>query len=748
MKKILRNSIILAIIIMAFLGINFISNAATINSTDVTLYAMSSLYDEFLTIPDNLPQEFQIQVSGASNVTYKVISGDITVTDEGVIKPKIITFYYAGDYYTTNPDYSIDDSKSYTKPQFGDSVVRVTADGQTFDINVHVLDYLEVHAEEVMDNFIKENITSSMTDMEKADAIVSYVTKTYDYRVDSSSAVTLIAKGGGDCWANSDLVIQLGLKAGLNVWERNANRDTGAGSGHVNVMFEDNGKYYILEAGTTGTAPRAGFIMPKSSLFSYEVIDDKAYIYQYDGKSSDKLIEVPSQIDEYTVVGLENGAFDYKDAEEIILPSTITSIGASAFSDCDNLKKINIPEGVTTIENMTFYKCTSLEEIVFPDSLEKIGDSVFRGCTNLKSITIPENVTSIGTSVFAECPSLSSVNCDSNNSSYTSVDGVLYNKNKTELLFVPNNINSLDIADTVEVIATEACRDNPNLKEIVIPESVKQIGDTAFYNCSAVESITFEGNNLERLERGAFWNCNSVSENIVLPESLQYIGEYAFCQIYDITEIVVPASVTEIGEMAFFNCKSLERIIFYKDMPKTEENTFFGMKSDSIIYYRKGTNGFSESNTEYSANFEKASYSLTSNNTQELNIEFLCKQVEDYVSNITYTSSNTNVAYFEDENKNIITAKNNGTTQVTATITYKDGTTEEVTTTIDVSNLKKGDVNKDGKVALYDAFRILRYVILGGNELTPEQKYIMDYNDDGKVALYDAFRFLRQVILS
>lgn len=142
MKKILRNSIILAIIIMAFLGINFISNAATINSTDVTLYAMSSLYDEFLTIPDNLPQEFQIKVSGASNVTYKVISGDITVTDEGVIKPKIITFYYAGDYYTTNPDYSIDDSKSYTKPQFGDSVVRVTADGQTFDINVHVLDYL------------------------------------------------------------------------------------------------------------------------------------------------------------------------------------------------------------------------------------------------------------------------------------------------------------------------------------------------------------------------------------------------------------------------------------------------------------------------------------------------------------------------------------------------------------------------------------------------------------------------------
>src|SRR5699024_7277000 len=65
-----------------------------------------------------------------------------------------------------------------------------------------------------------------------------------------------------------------------------------------------------------------------------------------------------------------------------------------------------------------------------------------------------------------------------------------------------------------------------------------------------------------------------------------------------------------------------------------------------------------------------------------------------------------------------------------------------------VNNLLKGDVNKDGKVALYDAFRILRYVILGGDNLTEEQRYIMDYNDDGKVALYDAFRFLRQVILS
>ena len=179
MKKILGYSIIVAIFIVIFSGLNFKSNAASVNATDITLYAMTSSYNKYISIPQNLPQEFQIVVTGATNVTYKVISGDISVSDTGLVTPKTTTMYYAGGYYTNDPAYSIDDSKAYTKISFGDAVIRVTAGSQTFDINVHVLDYVPVYAEQVMDEFIKENINSSMSDMEKAGIIMKYVLNTY-----------------------------------------------------------------------------------------------------------------------------------------------------------------------------------------------------------------------------------------------------------------------------------------------------------------------------------------------------------------------------------------------------------------------------------------------------------------------------------------------------------------------------------------------------------------------------------------
>ena len=796
MKKILGYSIIVAIFIVIFSGLNFKSNAASVNATDITLYAMTSSYNKYISIPQNLPQEFQIVVTGATNVTYKVISGDISVSDTGLVTPKTTIMYYAGGYYTNDPAYSIDDSKAYTKISFGDAVIRVTAGSQTFDINVHVLDYVPVYAEQVMDEFIKENINSSMSDMEKAGIIMKYVLNTYDYKTGVSSAASMIVIGGGDCWANSDLVVALGLKAGINVWTRDAYRDIGAGSGHVNVMFEDDGKYYIIEAGTTGEAPRdGGYIIPKSSLFSYELKNGKAYIYQYDGKSSDKTITVPSKIDGYEVAGIESKAFERLKTEEVILPSTITSIESLTFNECANLKKVVIPEGVTKIGESAFEECTSLDEITLPSTLQTIEKNAFYRCSSLETINIPSSVTTIGDTVFTECSSMKSITCDSNNKNYSSEAGVLYNKNKTELIAIPYDITSLKIANTIETIPTRICFENTNIKELVIPESVKIIEEHAFYGCTGIESIIFEGAGLERIERGAFWNCTSVKNDIVFPSTLKFIGDHAFCQAYELKSITIPGSVKEIGADAFVSCKKLEevnilgegletigdnafrscealkgeliipasvkyigryafsiigrnldKIIFYTDLPEIDPEAFYSLKDLSKIYYRKGTTGFNESNTEYTANFEKTNYSIKPNSTQEMNLQFLCDKVKNYVSSITYTSDNTNVAYFSNGSVNKLTTKNEGSAQITANITYKDGTKEQVVTKVQVSKAKKGDVNKDGKVTLYDALQILKQSILGGN-LSDEMLYIMDYNDDGKVKLYDALKFLQQAIL-
>ena len=108
---------------------------------------------------------------------------------------------------------------------------------------------------------------------------------------------------------------------------------------------------------------------------------------------------------------------------------------------------------------------------------------------------------------------------------------------------------------------------------------------------------------------------------------------------------------------------------------------------------------------------------------------------------VTWTSSNPNVATIDSSGK--VTAISDGETIITATCS---GKTDTCKITVETEDLLKGDVNRDGKVALYDAFRILRQAIIGG-DLLDDELYIMDYNDDGKVALYDAFRFLRQAIL-
>ena len=125
--------------------------------------------------------------------------------------------------------------------------------------------------------------------------------------------------------------------------------------------------------------------------------------------------------------------------------------------------------------------------------------------------------------------------------------------------------------------------------------------------------------------------------------------------------------------------------------------------------------------------------------------EFAYSDAITYLDNSNFKWSSSDESILTVDQNGIVTGVSAGNADVVMTL--PTGQTRKLNFTVSFS-AKKGDVNKDGKVALYDAFRILRYVILGGNELTPEQKHIMDYNSDGKIALYDAFRFLRQVILS
>jgi hypothetical protein len=151
--------------------------------------------------------------------------------------------------------------------------------------------------------------------------------------------------------------------------------------------------------------------------------------------------------------------------------SGVTSIGDYMFADCVSLTSIVIPIGVTSIGGASFSHCTALTSVTIPNGVTTIGVSAFYYCTALTSVTIPSSVTSIGSSAFTYCISMTAIDVNAGNPNYASIDGVLYNKAVTTLIQCPGGKTGV----------------------VTVPSSVTSIGSTAFGYCASLTSITFLG---------------------------------------------------------------------------------------------------------------------------------------------------------------------------------------------------------------------------------------------------------------
>ena len=207
-----------------------------------------------------------------------------------------------------------------------------------------------------------------------------------------------------------------------------------------------------------------------------------------------------------------------------------------------------VPEGLTyTISDnevtITGYS-GSATEISIPGTIESkpvttIGQRAFYECRNLSSITIPSSVTSIGSNVFLGCGSLTSITVDPNNSNYSSVDGVLFNKDITELIQYPAGNTSASYS---------------------IPDSVTSIRDNAFRFGHSLKSVTFGvDSKLQSIGVEAFASCRGL-ESINIPNSVTSIGEQAFMYGSSLKSIIIPNNVTVIKDRTFSLCNNLESI--------------------------------------------------------------------------------------------------------------------------------------------------------------------------------------------
>ena len=287
------------------------------------------------------------------------------------------------------------------------------------------------------------------------------------------------------------------------------------------------------------------------------IVDGRGVKYSKDGR---KLLKVSGELSgaysvkEGTRIICDRAFWYCRSLSEIVIPSSVTSIGDSAFSGCYSLSEIVIPSSVTNIGDWAFSGCDSLSEIVIPTSVTSIGDHAFSGCASLSEIVIPSSVTSIGDSAFSWCSSLKyisipkSVICLNGNPfagwngkleclspNFVYEDDVLFNKDKSRIISFRNrNVKSYVIPSSVTSIdrAFSWCR---SLSEIVIPSSVTSIGDWAFYGCDSLLEI-------------------------VIPSSVTSIGDCAFWDCYSLLEIVIPSSVTSIGDSAFNECKFTDNL--------------------------------------------------------------------------------------------------------------------------------------------------------------------------------------------
>lgn len=286
---------------------------------------------------------------------------------------------------------------------------------------------------------------------------------------------------------------------------------------------------------------------------------------------------------DYKVVDIGYQAFyNCTELESVIIPLSVTTIDRRAFGGCINLKSVYIPDCVSTIGEWAFINCESLSSINLPANLTKLGFSTFYGCKSLASIYIHKNINSIASDVFFGCVNLTSINVDADNMRYSSVDGVLFDKEQNTIITFPAGIKgdyvipesvteigqsaffecsglmSVDIPENIITIGYEAFRGCTGLKSVDIPENTMTIEKDAFSGCSGLKSVTIP-KNITKIESGTFSGCSGLV-SLIIHNRVEGIGSYAFSGCTSLSSVSIPASVKNIFDGAFSGCTNLKAI--------------------------------------------------------------------------------------------------------------------------------------------------------------------------------------------
>lgn len=313
--------------------------------------------------------------------------------------------------------------------------------------------------------------------------------------------------------------------------------------------------------------------------------------------------------DYFRTSDLNDGSGDYlfsdmKSLHTIKLPNSMEIMGQYLFVGCESLTSVTLPKSLKTLPDWTFSSCfnqndnltsiliddsnpyyssdgsalfdkyktkmffavKSLREYAIPSSVSEIIQEAFYNCRHLKTLVLPLRLKSVNGHHFSNCDSLYSISVDEKNPYLCSDGSALYNKDKSELVFVYHTVRKMSI-----------------------PSSVTKIGDYAFYNCTNLSSLTLPSG-VKEIGFSAFQGCKSLT-SVTIPSGVKYISSFTFRDCESLRFINLPSDLKDIGEEAFEGCTGLTSIYAFMEKPCEIDETTFENETiiNATLYVPKGS---------------------------------------------------------------------------------------------------------------------------------------------------------------
>ena len=370
----------------------------------------------------------------------------------------------------------------------------------------------------------------------------------------------------------------------------------------------------------------------RSGDYRYTVENDEVTITQYTGNDAE--VTVPGSIKGMPVVAIDSTAFHHCDnMRSVTIPDSVVRIGGLAFSKCYALEHVTLGRGIREIDFSPFsfcekmiynkYKngyyvgneenpylalvsmasedaetvtihpdtvvvcgsamkgCSSLRELFVSDAVVSIGSFAFSYCSSLETLYIPESVESIGHMAFEHCDSLLNIVVSDKSPHFKSVDGILFSHDGTRLIkyTAGQNVSSYSIPNGVLIIEDYAFENAKQLTEVLLSDSVEEIGHSAFIHCENLRNIQL-GNSLKRIGGQAFGFCSSLTA-ITIPDSVEELSYSVFSYCDNLESAVIGCGVIQLDKEIFEDCDALSEVTF-RDSDGWEVKTAFSIRSEEV----------------------------------------------------------------------------------------------------------------------------------------------------------------------